>query len=729
MHDANKIADAKAAVDRGIKHLFSQDNPLADDSIFLADIEEARYLIADTEGNLETAKAAAELCVAINQKYRPLETYMGHSYNNLGRHYGKVGDYIRAIDHLHRAMEIYRANGAFSDVGTCLENLADIALQRGDTTLALQHLTDAQLAYHGVPEKPGLSFALDRNQLKDPILEKARITYLLHADHPERVPFSSVSKQVERVDSIFNLLQYEVRSEFSKRNTIKELKTFYEGLLDFSLKGWNTHKDSAYLHLGINCIAKSKAQILRERQRRSFARNRLVAESLNDQRYSFLSNRNSLINTIRQEKNEQKKEQLLEELDELELQIRYLEDSLYYKTSVPLQEQSITPVLTELSNEIPSNHMVLDYFVGQEAIYLSTLYRGELSLEKVDVSTETIIHRVNDLQRGLRAPGKWEWENNREWRDSTQQSFVEAAHFLYQHLVFPFTDRHPAVASLTIIQDGPLSYLPFAALLTNTPSEEHLHQYQEYPFLNKNFTINYEFSAGTWSDRLGDEYSGGSAALLVCPVQEEAIDLPIIGRADPVPLAPLAYAETEIEQIAAQTKSEELRGEKTTELGLGYDLDKYGILHFTGHGLVFPLSIYQSGILLGDGSSLSKMKLLQLPELSSMRLNLEMLVLSACETGFGEISEGEGMISLSRGGAIAGARSVVASHWLVNQNSKVEFFREYYQNLRAGESRSRALQMVKHSFIEGGGDQSHPYHWASFTLTGETAPLDPAFFR
>ncbi|NEQ98663.1 MAG: CHAT domain-containing protein [Cyanothece sp. SIO2G6] len=112
--------------------------------------------------------------------------------------------------------------------------------------------------------------------------------------------------------------------------------------------------------------------------------------------------------------------------------------------------------------------------------------------------------------------------------------------------------------------------------------------------------------------------------------------------------------------------------------------------------------------------------------LEASQLNLsgtQLVVLSACDTGLGDISNGEGVYGLRRAFAIAGAESQLMSLWQVSDFGTQSLMARYYENLTAGMGRSEALREVQLEMIEQGGQYSHPYYWAAFILAGDWRSL------
>ena len=100
----------------------------------------------------------------------------------------------------------------------------------------------------------------------------------------------------------------------------------------------------------------------------------------------------------------------------------------------------------------------------------------------------------------------------------------------------------------------------------------------------------------------------------------------------------------------------------------------------------------------------------------------KLVVLSACDTGVGEVKSGEGVYGLRRALILAGAESQVMSLWPVSDRSTRDLMIGYYKGLAQNEGRGDALRRVQLQILRG-KVRSHPYYWASFILAGEWANL------
>jgi CHAT domain-containing protein len=107
--------------------------------------------------------------------------------------------------------------------------------------------------------------------------------------------------------------------------------------------------------------------------------------------------------------------------------------------------------------------------------------------------------------------------------------------------------------------------------------------------------------------------------------------------------------------------------------------------------------------------------------LEASLLNLqgtELVILSACDSGMGEVKIGEGVMSLRRAFCIAGAETVLASHWKVSDKATSQLMTEFMRRWRDGEPRGQAWREAQLTLLRS-EKLSNPYYWAAFTLTGQ----------
>jgi CHAT domain-containing protein len=106
------------------------------------------------------------------------------------------------------------------------------------------------------------------------------------------------------------------------------------------------------------------------------------------------------------------------------------------------------------------------------------------------------------------------------------------------------------------------------------------------------------------------------------------------------------------------------------------------------------------------------------------KLNADLVVLSAFETGYGDFEQGEGIVSLARSFMYAGTPALVVSLWSVNDMSTSIIMQSFYQNIAAGMPKDKALRQAKLDYIQrAGGNAAHPAFWSPFIQLGDTKAI------
>jgi CHAT domain-containing protein len=149
------------------------------------------------------------------------------------------------------------------------------------------------------------------------------------------------------------------------------------------------------------------------------------------------------------------------------------------------------------------------------------------------------------------------------------------------------------------------------------------------------------------------------------------------------------------------------------------EIARYRYVHLATHGLVNEEHPGLSRLLLMPESGSGEDGVLHLGEVYNLRLNADLVVLSACDTGRGRIARGEGIIGLSRGFLYAGAKSLLVSLWPVSDDATSSLIVDFYRELLGGRSKTRALREAKLRTMDRNPEYAKPFYWSSLILVGE----------
>jgi CHAT domain-containing protein len=189
-----------------------------------------------------------------------------------------------------------------------------------------------------------------------------------------------------------------------------------------------------------------------------------------------------------------------------------------------------------------------------------------------------------------------------------------------------------------------------------------------------------------------------------------------------ISLPPLKYSALEIQSISRlfpKNKVTVLEKQDASERWLKSNpLTDYRIIHFATHSLIDDKKPARSAILLSFNTGRAGEGLLQTRDIYNLKMNAELVTLSACQTGLGQFIRGEGIEGLSRAFFYAGSSSVLMSLWAVNDQATSLLMERFYRHLRGSESLMGALRNAKLDMIRSAA-LSHPYYWGGFVINGK----------
>jgi len=173
----------------------------------------------------------------------------------------------------------------------------------------------------------------------------------------------------------------------------------------------------------------------------------------------------------------------------------------------------------------------------------------------------------------------------------------------------------------------------------------------------------------------------------------------------------LSYAEKEVADISRHFGKKMIYRQREAKKEVIQNKEKgYSILHLSTHGIFDPIDSTKSHLVMSD-SKLTVEEIWGLP-LKGTTLT----VLSACETGVGEVLSGDDVVSMENAFIYAGSPAVIATLWKVADQSTAELMGLFYQNLMKGMTKAQALTEAQRRLRE---TYDHPFFWAPFTLRGD----------
>lgn len=327
----------------------------------------------------------------------------------------------------------------------------------------------------------------------------------------------------------------------------------------------------------------------------------------------------------------------------------------------------------DIQARLPADEALIEYYYDDKKVYAFVVTRERLQV--VWLESGNLVQDVKAFREALESP-----HDNR---------YLELSQKLYRQLFQPVAGPLGDKRHVLIVAHGALHYLPFNAL----------HDGRE--FLIDRYRLRLLPSA--------------SVMPYLRPVHPTTRALLAFGNPDlGDPRLDLKYAQAEAQAVTKVLPgSRALTRREASETAFKRQGTGYAYLHFASHGDFNADSPLNSSLLLAKDSANDGT--LTVGELYSMRLNADLVTLSACETGLGKIANGDDVVGLTRGFLYAGSRSIVASLWKVDDEATAYLMTRFYGALK-GTSKREALRLAQ---IETRKKYPHPYYWAAFQLTGE----------
>lgn len=295
------------------------------------------------------------------------------------------------------------------------------------------------------------------------------------------------------------------------------------------------------------------------------------------------------------------------------------------------------------------------------------------------------------------------------------QSFAEDAYGLYHELLAPplefLAESGDQASSLIVIADRVLGYLPMEVLIKKAPTKNS--DYQALEYIIRDHSLSYAYSASTLIHQHASRQGGKPSGRLLAFAPSFA------GNTG---LAALGHAQKEAMAISDLLGGVCYMAQEASKQRLLSEVNGYQMVHFATHATVNTRQPLFSQLYL---SSATGTDTLSAYELFSQPLNIEMAVLSACNTGAGQYIHGDGIASFGKGFAYAGCPSVVMSLWPVNDQATAQLMAQFYQSIGNGHTKDQSMREAKLAYLRQADQlRSHPFFWAGFVVQGNRQAIE-----
>lgn len=713
------------------------------------------------ENDLEKAIEYYQKALNIRKTIKNPNHYsIGNEYNNLALCYTEIKNFEKAGEYYNKAHEVYDGNNSFpwsfhinkafffnmkDDYEKAKTLLVDqIGKRRNQKNKNVRTISKLELAlydsYLGLGQKKQAFQILTdlKERLGQDEISKSYNLELLHLSALGKEAFflmdnyeilgltkqEGLRKALENFQQLIKeaeRLRMDYKAISSKKHFMDKYHIYFEGGLKAAYELFNLTKEQSFMEEAFELLERSKIGLMRE----SFASSNAkiiagISREWLDKEEELLSEITFFDEKLNAEliaKGQGDSLMIVELSKKLNLKklafynFKELTEKKYPKYFQLKFSDAIIP-LTQVQSEILKNNLsILEYFVGEENIFVFVLNKEAVQFYRIKKNNE-LEQWVNSIVACQTKSGIL-----------NSKQYTAPAYQLYEALVKPI--KNSLKENVIIIPDGFLFKIPFESLITNQPAKAR--RFKTHAYLIKEHCISYYLSTFMlFYNKERSSLSPSLSSLSLAPFVERDSFFTYINEdlknETRTGFGRLQYSGEEIAYISELTKGDAYFGNMATEHLLKTKAAQYTILHLATHG---KMDEERKGFLAFNNQKDSLNNgMLFLSEIYALPLQNEMTVLSACESGTGVFQKGEGTLSLARAFLVAGSRSVVNTLWKVNDKQTKEIIIDFYGHLDKGLPRNKALQQAKLNYIEKyPHSTSHPYFWSGIILIGNSSPL------
>jgi CHAT domain-containing protein len=646
----------------------------------------------------------------------------------LGRTYYESKDYAAALSHFHAALEGYARAKNPMEAARVQALIGRVYQQQGSLTRARGKYETALTVFRSLSDHLNESatlYAMGTLELRENHLDTAE-TFLRQS--------IEVTENIRRVSTNSDLA-----AAFSA--TVHER---YEGYIECLMRQHREHPDRGLsvraFEMSELARARSLAELLRTTQTNLVpGLDPNLAQQEKSLRQSLKVKEDSKVALLARKYTRDELQVLDAELANLEAEYERVTRTI--RAQYPSYEQITKPdawTLKQIQDDVIADDqtVLLEYSLGNDHSYVWVVTKNEI--RSYDLPAQARISEVAQRVRQLLSTMNGVASKN-EAGEATQ----ELATMILSPVAAEL-GKHRVL----VVSDDALNYIPFQTLpsplaghellvanyeVINAPSASILGQLRrerarrQTPegvlavFGDPIFASNYPER----KDRGANDYVASNQPDGDERWQHALRDIEPTGEVlDPANIQPLFYAGRELTNLSevAGAGTFVASGFEATRERLGKtDLTKFAILHFATHGILDRKRPENSGLFLSmvDRGGKAQNGFVGLQDIYSLRAPVDLVVLSACRTGLGKDLRGEGLIGLTRGFMYAGASSVVASLWKVDDEATAELMKRFYRNMLQDRMTPPAALRAAQNSIRHEPQWSAPYYWAAFTLQGD----------
>jgi CHAT domain-containing protein/Tfp pilus assembly protein PilF len=668
-------------------------------------------------GRIDQASRYSEAAIAmLRQVYTALpETegitdYLSGAYLVEGKLLGIRGQTAEALSSLRQALaygETARGTTEHRDVAKIWVEFGRQYLQSNEIIKSIEAFNEALSSL--IPgfradddsEAPAPEQLYEENTIYEALEGKADALSALYGEDKDLKRLRSALECHQSAGRVEVMLRRLLQYESSKITLLSQSRRRVEKAIGIARELYEATGDQAFLYAAWENAEQAKSVLLLEAvQRNRFsdllaAGDSLLADERRIRQQTAYFERRLLLEPASALRTEWiiQRDDLLRQLAETErrLEARYPDWAALRRQAGGFSAASIKVI-----REIMPEHAVVEFFVGEAHIEVFCQFGAAGAVWERIEEVDSLAEKTRRLLTLLQS------------RTALQSSadYEALALEMYKQALLPAFSRLPTeIENLLIVPDAWLAFLPFEALYYEIPGET---GWERAPFLLRRYGIHYAFSLAVLESQRRSTSEAGRNILQLAPrFSDRERGLP-----------PLIHSAGEA-PVSETCRSRLLSDDRAVLEELKPIASDYRILHLSTHAGV------------DTGGLLPRVEFFDraayLPDIYSLELKADIVVLSACQTGLGQFRKGEGIMSLSRAFTYAGAKGLVSSLWAINEAATAHILRRMYDRLEAGDVKPAALRRAKLHYLDDPdvpAFQKSPYYWSGLVYLGDEAVID-----
>ena len=624
------------------------------------------------------------------------ERYYIKSYSHLGDWYQRNSDYKKALDYYQKALD---ANIS----GTRDEKLAQyfILNKMGQTHIAARNPQKALVTFSKAEKlnhkSEGNSKSQDIANIYEPIaaiqslLGQAEALKILNND--SQTNLTTALQAYEKAIKLLESIRQKISTQNDKLFITGQNTTVYQNAMDLAHKLYSLTGDKMYQHKMFFISESNKSGALLDALNKQILYGKgilpdsiLELETRLNSLYTYYQQQQK--NAVGEAKNEWK-QKVFETQLQRDAFIQKLESEYpnYYTQNYQNHVLTIENIQAKLHNK----SAFLEFFSTDLAIYAFLITPNNFQVKRISAIDN---HLIQELRNNIIS--------------QSIEGFFPPSFQLYKQLIAPLELSN--VDKLIIVPDKEIWFINFELLVKSIPE---IKDFRTADYLLRQMAISYAYSARHLFVKR--KKPKNNDILAIAPsyhsLNQDKTSLSKLGKFRGE-VGELIYNQQEAQLIIKEFQGESLLGNQATEKGFKNNIKSYAIIHLAMHALIDNDTPANSRLVFTHLKDSLEDNFLHIYELYNMRIDAQLAVLSACNTGYGKLQNGEGFMSLGRAFAYAGCPSVVLSHWKVDDLATSKLMALFYKQMSNGLSKSEALRQAKLKYLEDcSPTEGLPYLW------------------